>query len=868
MSNPELQAKNPVDTKEERLLQKEAEATDLSEHPDLMEMIAYKYAGRTTKENKDDPDGKDLYKWEVSEEDAKQVLAPFIRIASEPKFWVKFAEAATKANAPYEDILVIDELLNEMRNSEIDLVKYELQDLLETIESPDYIHNQYKNVAEFSEAQKWETRVTRLRDQAMNNREENDDFGRLSRRLESKRPWDGWAERAVVESIPGINKQTVDNIVSEGNLLRIDRKLWSDKRDTSREDMWGKSISLFVGSLTRVQEANNYNLSEVSFLNTPWELRKLIADAPKIETKERSDFPSDEAFSAYKQDYRAESEAALDAYLKQSIEDNLNNPKKVGDNAKEDYDLLTNDKQLINKFIDFHANEKAPEPWTVISRNIPGTDYGIDADNYLVARKVDIPEMNKLTADAWLTRWEVPYRSKISFLDSLQSITNMDEKSKSNMHNEVVMRWIENELYIDKDSNREEFKVKHEKELNSYIRGNWWEDREKMRKTWTNSQPVPKVAWLDDFYREKEGEAERNFTVALSNIQKEQNPPFELSKIPLFTVPWELRSFLKDHMVDDEETMQKSLKTAIDLSMKSNESLNKDWEQMTVEQLLIQRIPELSKKDQLTLQAYASMKHISEAWRNYGGATTKEGLSSTEGLKGLFQQIADIIKAIREGFADVWWDIASDPDMKAALAALNIVNVEEIDAMFLKKDWEIVAWDATSTINTALKKDLFNPNNSEDCLSNIFNEWANMSIVPKETTKEYIKNNKGTAGSPQEHILDTMLAVMHKDSAPEQKIALRDENGELNMNKVDGKYKEYKNHMIDTVWAWQNVRRKDMNEDQQKEMLSRSLVKNNSASLLYYKETVLPELQKLDTQKATDAAREKVNTETDKSETQ
>ncbi len=109
---------------------------------------------------------------------------------------------------------------------------------------------------------------------------------------------------------------------------------------------------------------------------------------------------------------------------------------------------------------------------------------------------------------------------------------------------------------------------------------------------------------------------------------------------------------------------------------------------------------------------------------------------------------------------------------------------------------------------------------------------------------------------------------MHKDSAADQKKELRDDTGEFNMNKVDGKYKEYKNHMIDTVWAGQNIRWKDMGEDQQQEMISRSLAKNNSASLLYYKETVLPELQKLDTKKATDAALAKANTEVEAAKAQ
>jgi len=109
---------------------------------------------------------------------------------------------------------------------------------------------------------------------------------------------------------------------------------------------------------------------------------------------------------------------------------------------------------------------------------------------------------------------------------------------------------------------------------------------------------------------------------------------------------------------------------------------------------------------------------------------------------------------------------------------------------------------------------------------------------------------------------------MHKDSAADQKKELRDNNGEFNMNKVDAKYKEYKNHMINTVWAGQNVRWNDMHEDQQQEMVSRSLVKNNSASLLYYKETVLPELQKLDTQKATDAVVAKANAEAAKVQAQ
>ncbi len=345
-----------------------------------------------------------------------------------------------------------------------------------------------------------------------------------------------------------------------------------------------------------------------------------------------------------------------------------------------------------------------------------------------------------------------------------------------------------------------------------------------------------------------------------------EQTPHELSELPLFMVPGELRSFYDKNWDKAQPEFTSSLADAMKLSadsVRDSKDLvgeKKEWEtlQHSLEQLMEAKMPELSKKDQEVIQKYVERVNKNEWVKG----------NITEGLKWFITQIADIIKAIREGFADVWGDIASDPDMKAALAALNIVNVEEMDAMMLKKNGEMLPVD--STVSAALKKDLFNSGNTEDCLSNMFNEWASTRSVSEATSKEYIKNNKGTASSPQEHILDTILAVMHKDSAPAHKEELRDKTGnrEFDMSKVDVKYKEYKNHMVNTVWAGQNVRWKDMGEDQQQEMISRSLVKNNSASLLYYKESVLPELQKLDTQKATDAAREKVNTETDKSETQ
>ena len=345
-----------------------------------------------------------------------------------------------------------------------------------------------------------------------------------------------------------------------------------------------------------------------------------------------------------------------------------------------------------------------------------------------------------------------------------------------------------------------------------------------------------------------------------------EQTPHELSELPLFMVPGELRSFYDKNGDKAQPEFTSSLADAMKLSadsVKDSKDLvgeKKEWEtlQHSLEQLMEAKMPELSKKEQDVIQKYVERVTKNE-W--------KAG-NMAEGLKGFISQIAEIIKAIREGFSDVWWDIASNPDMKAALTSLGIFNVEEIDAMFLKKDWEIIPWDATSIVNTALKKDLFNPNNTEDCLSNMFNEWATTRSLSEATSKEYIKNNKGTANSPQEHVLDTILAVMHKDSAADQKKELRDNNGEFNMNKVDAKYKEYKNHMINTVWAGQNVRWNDMHEDQQQEMVSRSLVKNNSASLLYYKETVLPELQKLDTQKATDAVVAKANAEAAKVQAQ
>ncbi|MBP7847882.1 hypothetical protein KA013_01505 [Patescibacteria group bacterium] len=58
--------------------------------------------------------------------------------------------------------------------------------------------------------------------------------------------------------------------------------------------------------------------------------------------------------------------------------------------------------------------------------------------------------------------------------------------------------------------------------------------------------------------------------------------------------------------------------------------------------------------------------------------------------------------------------------MKAALTSLGIFNVEKMDAMLLKKDGEMLPVD--STVSAALKKDLFNSGNTEDCLSNMFNE--------------------------------------------------------------------------------------------------------------------------------------------------
>jgi len=89
-------------------------------------------------------------------------------------------------------------------------------------------------------------------------------------------------------------------------------------------------------------------------------------------------------------------------------------------------------------------------------------------------------------------------------------------------------------------------------------------------------------------------------------------------------------------------------------------------------------------------------------------------------------------------------------------------------------------------------------------------------------------------------MVDNMLAVLHKNNVSGNMADLKDEDNERNRNKLDEKYKDYKQYMINTVRAGQNVRRDKMEPQQQQEMISRSLVKNNFAALLYYKTTVLP----------------------------
>jgi len=78
MSNPELHAKDQVDTKEQKPLQKEAKDTELFAHPDLINMILEKYADKIAPKNKDNQYGKD----------ERQLLATFQRIASDPIFGV------------------------------------------------------------------------------------------------------------------------------------------------------------------------------------------------------------------------------------------------------------------------------------------------------------------------------------------------------------------------------------------------------------------------------------------------------------------------------------------------------------------------------------------------------------------------------------------------------------------------------------------------------------------------------------------------------------------------------------------------------------------------------------------------------------
>ncbi|MBP7847884.1 hypothetical protein KA013_01515 [Patescibacteria group bacterium] len=138
MTNPELQAKDHVDTKEEKLLQKEAKDTDLSAHQDLIDMIAYKYAGKAGAENKDDQDGKDLYKGDISEKDAKQVLVPFQGLAK--AFGVPFVKDILSSplyDVKYEDIVAMDkELSTSLQNREIILIQNELNALKQVIQMP------------------------------------------------------------------------------------------------------------------------------------------------------------------------------------------------------------------------------------------------------------------------------------------------------------------------------------------------------------------------------------------------------------------------------------------------------------------------------------------------------------------------------------------------------------------------------------------------------------------------------------------------------------------------------------------------------------------------------------------------------------
>jgi len=163
MTNPELPANDHVDTKEEMLLRKEAKDTNLYAYPDLVNVIAYKYAGKTDSEKKDDVDAKDFYKDEVTKTNAKEMLAPFQRIAMDHTFGVKFLQTAVESDAPYEDIQAIDSLIDSMSKGEIVLLQKEIDALKQTIENPQEENNQYENIADFSSKQNAESwNVTEL----------------------------------------------------------------------------------------------------------------------------------------------------------------------------------------------------------------------------------------------------------------------------------------------------------------------------------------------------------------------------------------------------------------------------------------------------------------------------------------------------------------------------------------------------------------------------------------------------------------------------------------------------------------------------------------------------------------------------------
>ncbi|MBP7847883.1 hypothetical protein KA013_01510 [Patescibacteria group bacterium] len=132
-----------------------------------------------------------------------------------------------------------------------------------------------------------------------------------------------------------------------------------------------------------------------------------------------------------------------------------------------------------------------------------------------------------------------------------------------------------------------------------------------MRKTYKNSDltPTPNVPTFDDFYYNKIKTTEEATLNALNNIQK-SDAPYILHEVSLFMVPGELRKFVNENLNSNPKQIETSLKSAIEADINKIHAEKGD---KTIEQVISDRILQLSKEDQKKIVEYAKMKEITLA---------------------------------------------------------------------------------------------------------------------------------------------------------------------------------------------------------------------------------------------------------------